>query len=117
MIIEKNNSLFSYFNKVTVGTVFSTCCNGASLNDIHMKIEAVITNSGIICNEVNLETGEWGFFSEDEPVVSFINAKVVLEQESEDITMKITRNDRCVYKEVGELEAGEVFIEEVDDAE
>lgn len=31
--------------------------------------------------------------------------------------MKITRNDRCVYKEVGELEAGEVFIEEVDDAE
>lgn len=31
--------------------------------------------------------------------------------------MKITRNDRCVYKGVGELEAGEVFIEEVDDAE
>lgn len=31
--------------------------------------------------------------------------------------MKITRNDRYTYKEVGELEAGEVFIEEVDDAE
>lgn len=31
--------------------------------------------------------------------------------------MKITRNDRCVYKEVRELEAGEVFIEEADDAE
>ena len=31
--------------------------------------------------------------------------------------MKITRNDRCVYKEVRELQEGEVFIEEVDDAE
>lgn len=31
--------------------------------------------------------------------------------------MKITRNDQCVYKEFGELQTGEVFIEEVDDAE
>lgn len=31
--------------------------------------------------------------------------------------MKITRNDHCVYKELGELQAGEVFIEEIDDAE
>lgn len=31
--------------------------------------------------------------------------------------MKITRNDHCVYKEFGKLQEGEVFIEEVDDAE
>ena len=31
--------------------------------------------------------------------------------------MKITRNDQCVYKTLGELQEGEVFIEEVDDAE
>ena len=31
--------------------------------------------------------------------------------------MKITRNDRCTYKEFGELQEGEVFIEKVDDAE
>lgn len=31
--------------------------------------------------------------------------------------MKITRRDKGIYKELGELEEGEVFIEEVDDAE
>lgn len=82
MIIERKNPLFGRFGDFVIGTVI-----GDPLNDryqeIYMKMQDVRINkdghSEVICNAVNIGTGEWAFFNDDEEVVPYINARITLE--------------------------------------
>lgn len=82
MIIKKKKPLFGRFGDFAPGTVLGDYYDGDT-HETYMKIEPVtIAKDGYadtICNVVNIETGDWGFFNDFEPVVPYINAKVVLE--------------------------------------
>lgn len=82
MIIEKKNPLFGRFGDFASGTVFCDYYEG-DVRETYMKMQEVrVCNDGhsqVICNAVNIESGEWTFFGDDESIVPYVNAKVVLE--------------------------------------
>lgn len=82
MIIETKKPLFGRFGDFTPGTVIADHADGR-VTDVYMKMQAVIMSTGgqanTICNAVNMETGEWAFFDDDERVIPYINAKIILE--------------------------------------
>ena len=82
MIIEKKKPLFGRFGDFCPGTVFGDYCNG-DVQDVYMKMQDVrICNDGhskVICNAVDIESGEWTFFDDDESIVPYINTRITLE--------------------------------------
>lgn len=82
MIIEKKKPLFGRFGDFTPGIVFCDYYEG-DVRETYMKtMDVCICNDGrsqVICNAVNIESGEWTFFGDDESIVPYINARITLE--------------------------------------
>ena len=82
MIIERKQPLFGRFGDFVPGTVFCDYYEG-DVRETYMKMQEVrVCNDGhsqVICNAVNIESGEWTFFNDDESIVPYTNTKVVLE--------------------------------------
>ena len=82
MIIDKKKPVFGLFGEICPGVVFSDYYDG-DIRETYMKIQDVIISrdglSGPICNAVDIETGEWTFFDEDEKIVPYYDAKITLE--------------------------------------
>ena len=82
MIIEKKKPLFGRFGDFTPGIVFCDYYEG-DVRETYMKMQEVLVcndgHSQVICNAVNIESGEWTFFDDDESIVPYINARITLE--------------------------------------
>lgn len=82
MIIDKKKPLFGRFGDFVPGTVFGDYYDG-DVHETYMKMQAVIiSRDGLadpITNAVNIETGEWAFFGDDESIVPYTNARITLE--------------------------------------
>lgn len=82
MIIERKKPLFGRFGDFVPGTVFGDYYDG-DVQEVYMKMQGVILcndgHSQVVCNAVNIETGEWTFFDNDEEIIPYINAKITLE--------------------------------------
>jgi hypothetical protein len=77
MIIEKKNPVFGRFGDLTPGTVFGDYYDG-NVHEIYMKMQAVIISEPI-SNAVDIETGEWTFFGDNENIVPYTSARIILE--------------------------------------
>lgn len=82
MIIEKKKPLFGRFGDFTPGTVFGDYYDG-DVKEIYMKMQGVIISkdghADTICNAVDVETGEWTFFNDDENIIPYTSARIILE--------------------------------------
>lgn len=82
MIIERKTPWMQPFGDVAIGTVFGDLCEG-NISSTYLKMQPVIMSRGgqadTICNAVDIETGEQAFFGNEENVIPFVNAKVILE--------------------------------------
>ena len=82
MTIEKKNPMFGRFGDLVPGTVFGDYYDG-NVHEIYIKMQAIIVNRDVlsepISNAVDIETGEWTFFGDNENVVPYISARIILE--------------------------------------